>query len=150
MTTLHPPRFAMWLLGRFAPGDEALEGDLLEEFAVRRSRWWLWRQVLAAGLVAMFRTSDEIRPLRLVDGDPGTRFIDPRRSARRTVNLTASPLPGIGGLGLLALAGLVTVVSPASWWIVVLPILGGIALGVAWIAFDRHRAHSAKDPKAGG
>jgi hypothetical protein len=45
-----PPRFALWLIGLFSP-DEAIPGDLLEEFSTvasnngtRHARRWFWRQ----------------------------------------------------------------------------------------------------------
>jgi hypothetical protein len=45
-----PPRFALWLIGLFSP-DEAIPGDLLEEFSTvtsnngtRNARRWFWRQ----------------------------------------------------------------------------------------------------------
>ena len=43
-----PPRLASLLLERLAPGNEALLGDLEEEFSGGRSRAWYWRQVMAA------------------------------------------------------------------------------------------------------
>jgi hypothetical protein len=48
-----PPALATWLLEhiRFSNTDDALAGDLLEEFNQRRSAAWYWRQVLVAILV---------------------------------------------------------------------------------------------------
>ena len=43
----HPPRLARLLLDWLAPGNEALRGDLDEEFAAGRSSAWYWRQVIA-------------------------------------------------------------------------------------------------------
>lgn len=43
-----PPRLASFLLQRLAPGNEALQGDLEEEFSCGRSSAWYWRQVTAA------------------------------------------------------------------------------------------------------
>lgn len=43
-----PPRLASRLLEWLAPGNEALQGDLEEEFAQGRTAAWYWRQVLAA------------------------------------------------------------------------------------------------------
>lgn len=43
----HPPRLARLLLDWLAPGNEALRGDLDEEFAAGRGARWYWRQVAA-------------------------------------------------------------------------------------------------------
>lgn len=43
-----PPRLASFVLDRLAPGNEALHGDLDEEFTRGRTSAWYWRQVLAA------------------------------------------------------------------------------------------------------
>lgn len=45
-----PPTLATWMLKHLVLGhrNEALEGDLLEEFQRRRSASWYWRQVLGA------------------------------------------------------------------------------------------------------
>jgi hypothetical protein len=43
----HAPRLASLLLERLAPGNEALQGDLEEEFSAGRTHAWYWRQVLA-------------------------------------------------------------------------------------------------------
>jgi hypothetical protein len=43
-----PPRLASLLLDQFAPGNEALHGDLDEEYSSGRSSVWYWQQVLAA------------------------------------------------------------------------------------------------------
>ena len=51
-----PPLLALWLLERFEShgAREALVGDLIEEIAQGRSRFWVWQQVLAlCGLVAV-------------------------------------------------------------------------------------------------
>jgi hypothetical protein len=45
-----PPAAATWMLEHLLPGvkNEALAGDLLEEFQRRRSTAWYWRQVFGA------------------------------------------------------------------------------------------------------
>ena len=53
------------------------------------------------------------------------------------VNLTASPLHGIGGLGIAALALLTTLVMPAAWCLLLGSALAGVLLGVAMIATHR-------------
>ena len=45
----YPPAFGAWLLARVA--DEALAGDLTEEYAAGQSRLWYWREVMLAALV---------------------------------------------------------------------------------------------------
>jgi hypothetical protein len=50
MSFTEPPRLAQWVLEHCLPPgrDEALAGDLLEEFSAGRSAEWYWRQVLSA------------------------------------------------------------------------------------------------------
>lgn len=55
MTPRRPPVLAQTLLEWVDPANDALHGDLLEEFASGRSRAWYWRQVFAAAGVAMAR-----------------------------------------------------------------------------------------------
>lgn len=51
MTEERPPALATWLLKRAASENEALVGDLLEEYRRRRSAVWYWRQVLTTVVV---------------------------------------------------------------------------------------------------
>lgn len=46
----HPPRLGVWLLERLSSPvtNNALTGDLIEEFHAGRSRKWFWRQVAFA------------------------------------------------------------------------------------------------------
>lgn len=48
MNELKPPRLGSWLIAATAstPWNDALAGDLLEEYQRRRSATWYWRQVL--------------------------------------------------------------------------------------------------------
>ena len=48
-------RMATWLMRRAGPSDEALAGDLLEEYRQGRSKLWYWREVLMAVTVAQSR-----------------------------------------------------------------------------------------------
>jgi hypothetical protein len=52
-----PPALATWLVEHSKPGgkNEALAGDLLEQFSQGRSVTWYWRQVLVAILVAFLK-----------------------------------------------------------------------------------------------
>jgi hypothetical protein len=142
-----PPRAALALLRRFVRDNAPLIGDMLEELESRQSRWWFWRQALVAILIASFRsfrTPREIRPLRLADGafTPGsvTAQRRPAGGSRRAVNLSASPIEGIGGLGSVSLGALVTVVAPWLWAIALGAMLAGVALGIAAIAIGGRRA----------
>jgi hypothetical protein len=48
MTPRRPSRRALAVFDRFVSDNEALKGDLIEEFEIRRSQRWLWRQVIGA------------------------------------------------------------------------------------------------------
>ena len=51
MKSLQPPSGPTWLLGRFGHKNDALTGDLIEEYGRGRSVAWYWRQVLIAIVV---------------------------------------------------------------------------------------------------
>ena len=141
-----PPRLAVAFLNRFGPNDDGLAGDLIEEFEAGRSRLWFWKQVVLAAFGETLRPDREIRPLRLAEDHPPLGFVGSRvkamPSARPTVNLTASPLAGIGGLGLATLALLVTWIVPEVWWIAGASMLAGAAAGIVLVAANRRRADS--------
>ena len=50
-----PPTVATAILMRLGPVDECVIGDLMEEYARGRSRWWYWRQVLSVLLLGSVR-----------------------------------------------------------------------------------------------
>jgi hypothetical protein len=54
-----PPRAAVWMLRHLTPGErnDALAGDLLEEFRSGRSAAWYWRQVLACVAISNRRVA---------------------------------------------------------------------------------------------
>jgi hypothetical protein len=135
-----PPRLAVALLNRVVPQEEPLTGDLIEEFAAGRSRAWFWRQTVAAVALAAFRQSDEVRPLRLLDGAPARVAATATAAPRRAVNLSASPVAGIGGLTVAVLLILMTMVMPQAWWFVAAAIAAGVMFGVVLIAIRRTRA----------
>jgi hypothetical protein len=108
------PRVAVTLLQSFCR-DEALIGDILEEYERRRSRGWLWRQVAVA---VMF-------------GFP----YGVRRSTRIGARM---PMP-IGGLGVLAVAMLITFVAPGAWWLIGVGMAGGTIVAFLLVARRRHQ-----------
>lgn len=59
MRRIEPPATATWLLEHLTPGErnEALAGDLLEEFQNGRSTVWYWFQVMVAIAFGWFRES---------------------------------------------------------------------------------------------
>ena len=124
-----------------------MAGDLVEEFAARPSALWFWVQVLAAIAAAWSTRGAEIRPLRLVDLQPADAAERTRRFSLRfpAVNLSASPVAGVGGLAFVILACLATRVMPAAWWLLLGSALVGCGLGVVMIAVRGHidatRAH---------
>jgi hypothetical protein len=129
------PRLALALLEQFVPDSAPLAGDLIEEYERRQSIGWLWCQVLAAIASAFFERSPEIRPLRLVDLQPADALERSRRASLhvRPVNLSASPLAGVGGLGLVVLAFHITVVVPGVWWVLLGSALVGVVIGIVLI-----------------
>jgi hypothetical protein len=138
MTRSDPPRLALALLRRFLDDNEPLAGDLIEGFAVRRSRVWFWREVLVAIAMQMMQRRAPERPLGLTNGALSPTDAPLRNAVmRRPINLTASPVPGIGGLGLVALGVLVAVVDPKAVWIFIPAVVGGVAFGVALLLVRR-------------
>ena len=136
MTRRRLSPLAIRLLERFVADSSAMAGDLLEEFNRRKSSGWLWWQVLATIAIRAVERSGEIRPLQLVDVQPADALERSRRAALcfRPVNLNASPLSGVGGLGLAILAAYLTLAVPGLWWVLLGSTLSGIALGLALIA----------------
>ena len=57
----------------------------------------------------------------------------------RRINLSGGPVPGIGGLSLVALATLVALVTPQLWWAAVWLVVAGIVVGLA-LLWVRRRA----------
>ncbi len=82
-------------------------------------------------MVARSRTNTIVRP----STTPGARA---REVDWRRINLTASPLPDIGGLGLVALGAIVAVARPTVLWMFLPALLGGVVLGLIMVMVRRH------------
>lgn len=65
MSRIKPPRFPAWMLEHLNAGkrNDALNGDLVEEFRRGRSVVWYWRQVLAALLIGWVKNVRDHRNL---------------------------------------------------------------------------------------
>lgn len=129
MTVPRPPRLARVVLRAFRVDDEALVGDIVEEFGVRRSHLWLWRQVLGAVLAGPARR--RTGPLGLCDARFAQFVLRPTPRREPRINLSGGPVPGIGGLSVLALVFHVALVSPQLLWLPVFGLTAGSLVGVA-------------------
>ena len=140
-TTPQPPRLAVALLHRCVSANEPLVGDLLEEFQSGRSRVWFWKQVCLAIVTDVVRSRvNDTHPLNLgplhtplswaESSAPPTRFMT-------TINMSGIPVNGIGGLGLVAIAVLITVALPEVWWLTLFGLLGGLVVGAAMVIARR-------------
>ena len=61
-----------------------------------------------------------------------------------TINMSGISVSGVGGLGLVAVAAMMTWVFPQAWWLVVFGATGGSILGLAIVAYRRR--HPASGP----
>jgi hypothetical protein len=144
MKTAVPPRLPFALLQRFVTDNDPLIGDLVEQFARRQSRLWFWHQVLVAIVMTWRKRTANPRPLRLVDEPSAIHEEEFRRGHHATrINLSASPLPDVGGLGVFLLVALLTMVRPEAWWMMLSALLGGVVLGAVLVTTRRRRVMSA-------
>ncbi len=132
MTSLHPPKLANVLLQWLALDNEPLAGDLVEEFRRRRSRLWLWRQLIVALVMQALYAPHPPVSLNLTPVDPVVAewLMSKRLDKKKQVNLTGSGVEGIGGLTMVILGFMTSMVLPAIWWFVVGGIGAGVLLGV--------------------
>ena len=108
------PSLAIALLQLFCR-DDALVGDILEEYGARGSRAWLWRQV---GVAVIFNL--------------------PYGMVRRERQSPKMPMP-IGGISFAVFVALITIVAPGAWWLVAMGAAGGVLLAVVLVAVARRR-----------
>jgi hypothetical protein len=141
MKNSYSARVALSLLQRLAHRNEPLAGDLLEEFQTRQSGLWLWAQLLLAIAMGSFRQPQVPVALNLTPIDPivAQWLIDRKLGARKKVNLTGTPIEGVGGLSAVILGFLLSTVVPDVWWFVVGGIVCGAVLGTAMVYKRRKR-----------
>ncbi len=58
------------------------------------------------------------------------------------INISAIPVAGVGGLGLVAIAILVSVIMPAAGWLMVSGVAGGCLLGTVLVLARRRAGKS--------
>ena len=61
------------------------------------------------------------------------------------INISRIPVDGIGGLGLIAVAGGVAFAMPALRWVAIASLVGGIAVGLTLIGTRHRRARRAAE-----
>jgi hypothetical protein len=141
MTAPKPPRLAEALLGRLALDNEPLAGDIIEEFRRRNSRFWLWRQLIAALVMQALYAPHPPVALNLTPTDPVVaEWLMWRRlteDKKKQVSLTGSGVEGIGGLTMVILGFMISTVIPAIWWFVVGGMGAGVLLGVLMLRSRR-------------
>jgi hypothetical protein len=141
-TNPRPPRLALALLARFVPDQEALIGDLVEEFERRRSRAWFWRQAIAALFISWRSSRRHLTTVRLTNKPLPLRY----EEVSVPIRLSASPFPIAGGLGIASLGAVVAIYRPGAWWLVLAGLAGGLVLGIIKVVITRKRFRA--DPAA--
>jgi len=68
--------------------------------------------------------------------------MDPHDSSKDPINISHIPVAGIGGLGLIAIAGLTVYVLPQLRLVGVPTLLGGVVVGMTLVAVRNPRARS--------
>lgn len=140
MTGPRPPRLALHVLRALRVDDESLVGDIVEEFGTRRSRLWLWRQVLGA-IVAGPEAHRRTGPLGLCDARFAQSVLRPPPRKEPRINLSGGPVPGIGGLSIVALVFHAALVSPPLLWLPVFGLTAGSLVCTALVVRHRRRPY---------
>ena len=67
-----------------------------------------------------------------------------------SINMSGIPVSGVGGLGMVAVAALMTYEFPEASWLMTFGAIGGVVLACAMVVFRRHHISSSPsgdDPK---
>ena len=136
MNRHEPPKLAKWVLKHFGSANEALAGDLIEEYAQGRSAAWYWRQVLIAvliGCVSQVRRHKLLTVTAVIVGW-AARYI-----SWYAVNLPAYKLYAkvLADLGLHPSSFLWR--QPNTHPLLLLPLVDGFLSG--WLVARLHRTH---------
>lgn len=147
MTRTRPSSLVRSLLRFVETRNEALAGDLAEEWREGRSRQWRWWQLARAvaavtcqrrlrrpAVVPLARTA----PLVLPDDSSGP--ID-----RTAMSLRGTGVRGVGGGGLLGVVFVITIVVPQAWFLVLSGIAGGVVVGITMVLRRRDRGLGRPD-----
>lgn len=149
MTRNQPSSLTRSILRFVESGNEALAGDLAEEWRAGRSRRWLWSQlaraVVATALQNRASAATARRAMAIGSGPADDRFrlIDPA-----TMNLRGMRVAGVGGGGLLGVVMLITIVMPQAWFVVVAGMAGGALIALTTIVRRHDRGLAGPDDAA--
>jgi hypothetical protein len=149
MNRSQPSALVRALLRFVESENEALAGDLVEEWRAGRSTIWFWKQLIQAMFVTAWRRrtseAETLLPVAAPFERPGQRFglIDPA-----TMNLRGFRVRGVGGGGLLGIVMVITIVLPQAWFVVFGGVAGGVLIGVAMIVRRHRRGLAGPDDSA--
>jgi hypothetical protein len=136
MIPRRPPRLALLLLRRLGPDRDALAGDLVEELEHGRTRFWFWRQVIAAAIAEVPRAR---KPIALGIAPEAPM---PSVAPLRRPNPSGTSTFLVGVVGVLAIGVFVEFVVPGFWWLLAGMTVLGTLTGLIAIAVTRRRSRS--------
>ena len=148
MSARHPSRLVLAILNRLCPDNDALRGDLLEEFHAGRSKWWLWQQVICSivGRRAPFRREADWHTMVLGAAVLVLLSFEAVFVTNVIQRLSfGPPLPNISGYLHLASRGVTGWASDsveAGAWTLQMPILAVLAsIPCGWLIARSHPSH---------
>jgi hypothetical protein len=139
MRSTNPPLVATWFLKQLGsgPSNDALLGDLIEQYGQRRSRTWYWRQVLVAIVVSFCREVGAHKLLALRAIGTGWAVIFAYRLLFRSsagalsIELSVAHLHEHGFI--------YGAISYLYWYLIYTPVLAA----AGWLVARLHREHQA-------
>lgn len=139
MRSMNPPVVATWLLKQLGsgPNNDALLGDLIEQYAERRSRIWYWRQVLVAIVVSFCREVGAHKLLALRAIVTGWAVIFVYRLLFRP-SATALSIE-LSVMHLHEHGFIYGAISYLYWYLIYTPVLAA----AGWLVARLHREHQA-------
>lgn len=139
MRSTNPPVVATWFLKQLGsgPNNDALLGDLIEQYGQRRSRIWYWRQVLVAIVVSFCRDVGAHKLLALRAIATGWTVIFVYRLVFRSS--AAALAIDLSVLHLHEHGFIFGAISYLYWYLIYTPVLAA----AGWLVARLHREHRA-------